>query len=316
MTVELPHLARTALIVGCGYLGMRVAKLLRSRGINVMGTTRSRQRGKQLADMDIRPLLLSVTERATFCSLTPAIKANELDVYYMIPPGRRSRNDSSPTPRQTVLGGIAYTINALKTAKNLRRGILVSSTAVYGQTHDERVDADTIASPQNERARLLRDGEELWLNSELPMFALRLAGIYGPGRVVGMKAVQDGAPLVGDPQNLLNLIHVDDAAMLLLYMMNAPEPGRIELGCDGHPIARIVYYTELANRLGVAPPQTVEDPITLESLGLNTERLRRSSSKACDNILTCKRTGWTPEYRNFKYGLDAILPNHIATTDN
>jgi nucleoside-diphosphate-sugar epimerase len=313
MPVELPNLARTALVIGCGYLGRRLGRMLRDRGCNVMGTTRSRMHAKELASMDIRPLLLSVTERATFASLTPALDADALDVYYMIPPGRGSRNDSGPTPRQTVLGGIAYTINALKTAKKLRRAVLVSSTAVYGQTGGERVDADSFASPQTERAGLLRDGEELWLNSGLPTFVVRLAGIYGPGRVVGMAALRDGAPLVGDPRNLLNLIHVDDAAMLLLHVMNAASPGRIELGCDGHPVPRIEYYTELAHRLGVAPPEVVEDPAALEKLGLNVERLQRTSSKACDNILTCKRTGWTPMHANFRQGLDAVMESGVGT---
>lgn len=312
MPQDLSKLARTALIIGCGYLGRRLGRMLRDRGCQVMGTTRSRQRGGELAACDIRPLLLCVTERATFCSLTPALEADGLDVYYMIPPGRHSRNGSGPTPRQTVLGGIAYTINALKTATNLRRAVLVSSTAVYGQTQGERVDADSIASPQTERAKLLRDGEDLWLTSGLPTHVVRLAGIYGPGRVVGESAVRDGAPLVGDPRNLLNLIHVDDAARLLLFLMNTEEPGRIELGCDGHPVPRIEYYTELAGRLGVAPPEVVEDVTTLERLGLNVERLRRSSSKACDNILTCKRTGWTPTYANFRQGLDAIMRTEVA----
>src|SRR5690606_32470575 len=134
-----------------------------------------------------------------------------------------------------ILGGIAYTINALRTAKNLRRAVLTSSTAVYGQTGGERVDADTPPQPIGERAQLLVKGEGWWLESNSPAHVLRLAGLYGPGRIVGFNAVREGAPLVGDPNAMLNLIHVDDAVSLLLAMMQAPSPGLIELGCDNRP---------------------------------------------------------------------------------
>lgn len=294
-----------ALIVGCGYLGMHVAARLVERDVTVFGTTRSETRARQLNGIGVRPMIVHVTQPITLAALRPALEAESLDVYYMVPPGRPGQ---SPSPRQTILGGTAHVLKALRNSgANIRRAVLVSSTAVYGQSGGERIDADTEPVPGGERSRLLLEGEKLWLNAGEAFHVVRLAGLYGPTRIIGQKAVQENAPLIGDPEALLNLIHVDDAAGLLLAVMSAEAPGRIELGCDGNPVPRLEYYAHLAQRIGAPPPQVVDDEQAAAQFGLNLERLRRSSSKALDNIRTCQRTGWTPTYPTFRQGLEAAL---------
>jgi len=296
-------LASTALIVGCGYLGTRLARRLLDRGVTVFGTTRTERRAPELAKLGVQPLLVSVTEPLSFAALKPAIEAASLDVYYMVPPGRPG---NQPSPRQVVLGGTAHIVKQLKRA-NLGRALLVSSTAVYGQQDGRAVDADTDPEPTDERGKLLHDAEQFWLGSGDAYHVLRLAGLYGPGRVIGLRAVSDGSPIVGDPQKLLNLIHVDDAAALAIALMEAAAPGRVELGCDGHPVPRLDYYTYLANKLGVTPPEVITDEQAAAQFGLSSQRLRRSSNKALDNIVTCQRTGWRPQYANFREGVDTVL---------
>ncbi len=295
--------ARDTLIVGCGYLGRCLASRLIERGCTVYATTRSPDKARQLAELGARPLLVHVTQPVTLAALRPAIEAPALDVFYMVPPGRP---DQSPTPRQVVVGGVAHVLRSLR-AGHVRRAVLVSSSAVYGQRDGQCVDADTPAEAHDERAKLLLEGEKLWLDAGDAYHVLRLAGLYGPGRVVGMKAVRQGAPLLGDPQAMLNLIHVDDAAELLLAMLRAEGPGRIELGCDGQPVPRLEYYQHLAQLIQAPPPQLLTDEKIIALLGVNADRLRRSSSKALDPARTCQRTGWSPRYVDYRAGLAAVL---------
>jgi len=297
--VPAPH----ALIIGCGYLGLFLARRLMDRDVQVFGTTRHEARARQMARVGIRPLLVQVTQPVTFAALKPALDAPALDVIYMVPPGRPG---NSPSPRQVVLGGIAHMVRQLRHG-HVRRAILVSSTAVYSQQEGQRVDADSPAQPIDERGQLLLQGEQLWRDAGDDYYVLRLAGLYGPTRIIGMRAIQDQSPLIGDPQALLNLIHVDDAASLLMAMMQAAEPGRIELGCDGHPVPRLDYYQYLASRLGMPAPVVMDDEQAASQLGLNVQRLRRSSSKALDNLATCQRTGWSPQYPYYKAGIEASL---------
>lgn len=303
--------ADAVLIVGCGYLGKRLATDLVAKGRTVYATTRDQAKTPALAALGVRPLILSVTQPVTYASLTPALQSASLDVYYLIPPGRAS---GSPSPRQVVLGGIAHMVKALRDT-NVRRAVLVSSSAVYGQADGGLVSADTLPQANSERAEILLKGEALWLDAGPAYTVLRLAGLYGPGRIIGIQAVRDGAPLVGNPNAMLNLIHVQDAASLLLAMSEAPLRNRVELGCDGHPAPRVEYYRYLALKLGVPPPEPLDDQTAAARFGLNPERLARSSNKALDNAPTRERTGWTPAYPDFHTGLDAIFTTaaHAST---
>ena len=302
----MPELAQESLIVGCGYLGRVLASRLLERGQRVHGTVRQRSDAEALRRMGVMPLMLEVTKPLSFPAMAPAMRADTLDVYYLVPPGRTG---GVPAPRQVILGGIAHITRQLRQAA-VRRGVLVSSTAVYGNMTGGRVDADTTPQPNSERGRLLLEGENLWREQDEAGHrwrVVRLAGLYGPGRIVGEKAVREGAPLVGDPEALLNLIHVDDAAELLIAAMGGSGAAGVELGADGHPVARMDYYAELAQRLSATPPRVIDDPAELRLLGLAPDRLRQSSSKACDPMPTCQRTGWSPRYATFKQGLDALL---------
>ncbi|MAE63481.1 MAG: hypothetical protein CMJ18_04345 [Phycisphaeraceae bacterium] len=298
--------AATALIIGCGYLGRRLACDLLLEGTRVYGTTRRTHRAETLAQIGVRPLLMSVTERLTLTSLRPALETDELDVYYMVPPGRGDPD----RVREVLIDGQGYVRAALRNAR-ISKALLVSSTAVYGRHEGEVVDADTAPEPADERGRMQMEAERQWQGETgWPAPIVRLAGLYGPGRVIGEQAVRQGAPIVGDPDAQLNLIHVHDAARLLQAVMVSQGAGAIELGCDGAPVRRIEYYSYLAGKLGVTPPAVLDEEQAVTQLGVDASRLRGRGSKSCDAGVTMRRTGWRPQYASYVQGLDAIVPEH------
>lgn len=296
------------LILGCGYLGQRVAKQLSKTYTTVYGTTRTELGAVELSHFNVRPLIFEVTQPLTYASLTPALESEALDVIWMIPPGRRTH--ATPDPVDVMLVGGASILKALRQA-NVRRAIMVSSTAVYGDRQGGSVSADTVIDGENDvqrgRQRLLYDAEQQWLAAGEQFHVLRLAGLYGPDRVIGQKALQEQSPLLGDPQALLNLIHVDDAASLLQAMLLASELQRIELGSDGHPVPRLAYYNHLAELLGVPTPKILTPIEAGLTLGVDAERLSRTSSKACDPGPTMQRLAWSPAYPNYQQGLQALI---------
>ncbi|MEP6917218.1 MAG: SDR family NAD(P)-dependent oxidoreductase, partial [Acidobacteriota bacterium] len=84
---------------------------------------------------------------------------------------------------------------------------------------------------------------------------LRLAGLYGPGRVPRSGDVSAGRTIAGSPDAYLNLIHVDDAARAVLAAAAAPlASSPVYVVSDGNPPSRGEYVGLLATRLGVAPP--------------------------------------------------------------
>lgn len=305
MAAEHVSLSPAALIVGCGFIGRVLAARLLERGITVFGIVQSEATAAAIARIGVQPLIAPITQRlALLAAIKPALAHDSLDLYHLVPPGRPATTADGITPDQVVLEGARNILTSIASA-SVRRIVVASSTAVYGQTTGEHVDADTPARAGDERSQLLIDGENIWLDHAAHAHIVRLAGLYGPGRIIGMQAVRSGAPLVGDPQAWLNLIHADDAADLLLAMMTATNPGRIELGSDGSPVRRIEYYTTLARSLGVEPPRVVEASDAASTLGIAGDRLRKASSKRCDNVITCQRTGWLPRYPHFRDGLIA-----------
>jgi nucleoside-diphosphate-sugar epimerase len=315
MAVESVQLATASLIIGCGYLGRVLAEKLLDRGGRVYGLVRSESSAERLAHLGVQALVGDVTQKLMLAAaLKPALAEPQLDVYHLVPPGRpRGEGDAGPSPRQVLIDGSRHLHELLEPAR-VRRAVMTSSTGVYGQNQGEYVDADTPPQPGDERARLLLEAEQVWLGSGLDVYVVRLAGIYGPGRIVGLHAVRQGAPLAGNPQGWLNLIHVSDAADLLIAVMSAAQPGRIELGSDGLPVPRIEYYEYVA-RHGAAPPVRLLDARAMSELGVSSARLRSASSKRCDNVVTCRRTGWLPRYPTYRDGLKAIFAKEQTCGD-
>jgi nucleoside-diphosphate-sugar epimerase len=58
----------------------------------------------------------------------------------------------------------------------------------------------------------------------------------------------------------LNLIHVDDAARIVLLAEAKAQPPRLYVVSDGQPVIRGDYYRVLARLLGALPPRFVEPP--------------------------------------------------------
>lgn len=297
-------LAPTALIIGCGYLGRRVAARLIERDVMVHGSTRQIAKSTELSALGVRPLFLDITQKLTLTVLRPVLARGPVDVFFLVPPGRGGRHD--PSPREVIVDGLRNLIGALSSA-TIQRAVLSSSTAVYGQTDGVTIDADTPAQPADDRAKTIVESERIWLENWPQARVVRLAGLYGPGRIVGLDSLRQNAPIVGNPTALLNLIHVQDAADLLVTVAGSSQAACIELGSDGHPIPRLDYYRHLAQTIGVAEPTVLSDVEAAAQLGLNLERLRRSSSKACSITPTQTRTGWSPKFSDYRAGLADAL---------
>ncbi|HEV2736287.1 MAG TPA: NAD-binding protein, partial [Longimicrobiaceae bacterium] len=54
-----------ALVLGCGYVGRRLARALAARGMEVVGTTRDPARAGEIAAAGARPVLADVTRPET-----------------------------------------------------------------------------------------------------------------------------------------------------------------------------------------------------------------------------------------------------------
>lgn len=275
-----------ALIIGCGYLGAVAARQLAAAGREVWATTRTRDRWEQLGACCARLIQYDIGRAGDEGALPAHNDAGSFDVFVMLTP--------SAIQPAIASGGYRRLLEAVA-ALNPRRAVLVSSSGVYGEQTGGRVTAETPPRPVSARGAKLLDIENQWLAAGVQQRVCRLAGIYGPQRVIGRAALSRGEVLPGDPEAWLNLIHVEDAADLVIRCASVDNALAVELGSDGEPVSRGTYYTYLASVLGVAPPR------------FDRVRAARAGSKRCDPDSTLRRLGWTPKYQNYRAGLAASV---------
>lgn len=234
------------LIFGCGYLGQRVAQRWQAAGEEVFVVTRSPERAERWQAAGLRPLVADVTEPATLRNL-PAVETVLFAVGFDRTAGK---------PIQTVyVDGLANALAAF--APNQPQWIYISSTGVYGQVEGEWVDEDSPCQPTREGGVACFAAERLLQTGDVAQRAtvLRLAGIYGPGRIPRSADIKAGQPIAAPSDGYLNLIHVDDAAEIVVSAAAQRLPRRLYVVSDGQPVLRGDYYAELARLFDAPPPQ-------------------------------------------------------------
>ena len=253
------------LLAGCGDLGMRVAQRLLARGDEVWALRRSPVRD---AGNGPRWLRGDLTRPESLRELPAGITR----VVYAPTPGARDE----AAYRAIFVDGLQHLLDALAAAP-LQRVLFVSSSAVYGEHGDGWVDEETPPAPPGFNGRVLLEAEQ-WLAAQaVPSTSLRLAGIYGPGRLQLLDRLRAGeAKVPRDPPHWSNRIHADDAAAAIVHLLGLPAPNRLYVGVDDTPLPIHVLYEHLAGLIDAPSPGEGTPPPGIGSKRLSNARLRAS----------------------------------------
>ena len=253
------------LLAGCGDLGLRVARRLLDRGDLVWALRRTPRTDEAHG---IRWLRADLRQPETLRDMPPGITR----LVYLPTPDRRDE----PAYRATFVDGLRHLLQGLD-GRALRRVLLVSSTAVYGAQSEGWVDENTVPAPKGFNGAVLLEAER-WLAAQaVPSVVLRLAGLYGPGRLQLVDRLRAGVATVPrDPPHWANRIHVDDAAAAIVHLLGLPEAQGVYIGADDTPLPLDVLYDDLAARIGAPPPAAGPAPGGVGSKRLSNARLRQS----------------------------------------
>lgn len=213
------------LIVGCGDIGSKLARLLADTGHEVVATRRH-----SFELQGVQAMIADVTQPQTL--LFPA----GLDYVFVV----LAPNESSEAAYRAVYFEGTKNVLAALQGQAIKRIFWVSSSSVYGQDAGEWVDEDSPAEPSRATAKVLRETEIFLKKAIWPVTVVRFAGIYGPGRNRLLKWVQEARPVQAEPPQWTNRIHVDDCAGLLVFLMGKDRAGvalePIYLGVDSKPV--------------------------------------------------------------------------------
>ncbi len=208
---------RHALILGCGFTGSRVNRLLQQQGWEV--TCTGRKQG----------LHLDVNDAASLANLAAVIKPDTVVLHSIPVPG--------------VVPGLL--------SKPPARVVYLSTTGVYGTT--QAVDEHTSIAPLTER-ELLRAAEENEVtHGPWNSLVLRPAAIYGPGRGIHTAMQAGKYQLMGDGSNYVSRIHVDDLAAIAAAAMQSKLTGAFPVA-DDEPCTSRQIADYCAQLLGIPLP--------------------------------------------------------------
>ena len=279
--------APSVVIAGCGDVGSRLASQLLAAGWEVHGLRRNVSRLPE-GVIGIAGDLFKKD-----CPDTWPIGG----VDYLVYCAAATDHDEAGY-RKAYVEGLQHVLEWLGDyGQQPKQLLFVSSSSVYGQQNGEWVDETSPTQAVGYSGQVMLEAEQVAFNSGIPSTAVRLTGIYGPGREWLLSQVRQGYRVAVEPPLYGNRIHVDDAAGLLEFLLRHVEQGgsldKVYIGVDDAPapLAEVVGW--LREYLGVT--EWAEDA-----------SVRRAGSKQCSNA-RAKALGWTPTYPSYREGYAAIL---------
>jgi len=268
------------LIAGCGDVGSILAVLLMRDGHEVYGL----KRDISSLPAGVLPIQADLTNPDTLTDL-PA----EIDRLVFL-----------PTPSSRDKAG--YEAIFIQGWKNLWAGlkqapartVMVSSTAVYGESNGGIVDEDTVPGPTGFNGKILLEMEQLAGSCTRNLVVARISGIYGPGRErLIRQAVSEGLEVQQSPPFFTNRIHSHDAAAALKHLLFVNEPEALYVVSDDKPAPRYDVVKWLAEAQGAMAPTGLADERASRGKRVNNQRLRDS--------------GFRLSYPDYRAGYGAVL---------
>ena len=309
------------LVVGTGYLGRVVAQMSRRNGQRVYATTRRKSRFDSLAADQLLPVQFDWTLPSTYRNLpTSQLSASPLSASPRVLIAVSYDRNSPRSRYESQVGGLG---NLLRLLPADARIVYISTTGVYHQTDGRWVDETSPTHPTGLGGRVHLQAEQLLhsMRPFAPWNILRLAGIYGPGRVPRAADVVAGRPIASPELGFLNLIHVHDAARAVLASWDrlgqtsmgqakgsealaAVRPGlqsRLYVVGDDAPVVRGDFYREIAAQTHSPPPEFIAPPADAPV------RMRSNSNKRVWNRKLRRELLTTLVYPDYRCGLADVL---------
>ncbi len=292
----------TVLVIGCGYVGERVADLLHEAGHAVAGATHSDDSARRLAQA--KPYVVHACDVGDEFSLRELSEQTAATPEVIIHCASSNRGGAEMY-RSVYFNGCRQMRNVFPSA----RLIFTSSTSVYPQADGSWVTEESGATPDRETSRILRETEEIVVAQQ--GCVARLAGIYGPGRSFVLKNFLEGSAVIegNDGEGRwLNQIHREDAARGLVHLALNHLTGIFNV-TDNTPLTQRECYARLVERFHKPMPPTAAP---------KTERKRAWTSKRVSDA-KLRASGWTPLYASYFDALEhdaALVPSIRAMIAN
>lgn len=270
------------LIIGCGDIGQRLAKLLMPSSYTITGIRRN-------CPPDLPYLHYETCDTSDAPALQLILARNFANIVITMTPTERS----DAGYEQTYVRTCRHLIKALNELQLTPRLIIfVSSTAVYAQDNGCWVNESAATEPTGFSGQRLLEAEQIIRSSNFNHAIVRFSGIYGPGRNRLIEQVKQGR--ASSSTHYTNRIHVDDCAGFLAHLINQPAPlAPVYIATDSAPTPMIDVVSWIAAQLGIEQ-------------FLSNEAVNERGNKQLSNQLLLA-SGYKLKYDSFRDGYAAML---------
>ena len=231
-------------ILGCGWLGVPLAKALIGNGFSVKGSTTSTGKLLPLENIGIASFLIELKEDVIKGNVTEFLSESQI-LIIDIPP--RLRGNSS----ENFIAKIKNLMPFIEKS-GIKKVVFVSSTSVYSD-ENKLVTEEIFANPDTESGKQLVACEQLLQsNSNFETTVLRFGGLIGEDR--NPIRFLAGRNNIENPNAPINLIHQEDCIGILLKIIDADCWGEtFNAVAPFHP-SREDYYTQKAKEFNLELP--------------------------------------------------------------
>jgi nucleoside-diphosphate-sugar epimerase len=263
------------LIVGCGDIGTRVARMLDGR-VRVLALTSSPQRVPRLRELGLTPLAGNLDQPATLGRLAGLATR----VIHLAPPESDLGSDWWRDPRTLAL------MRVLRRRTPPSSLVYGSTSGVYGDCGGARIDETRAVNPRTPRAQRRVDAERVVRHygraAHVRAGILRIPGIYAPDREGGTPRdrLLRGTPVLQAQDDVYTShIHADDLARAVLAALWRGQPQRVYNVSDDSELKMGDYFDLAADLYGLPRPRrvprsTAEDELPLMLLSFMSESRR------------------------------------------
>ncbi len=267
------------LIIGCGDIGQRVARIWKNQAKSVFGVARTEESLSTLRQQHIHVLSADLDNPDSLSNLT----SKHSLLYYFAPPPTQGTED-------TRMANFLASMDKDYLPAHL---IYISTSGVYGNQQGQLINEQTPANPQVDRAKRRYHAEQQlqqWSKDHaVALTILRVGGIYGPNRLP-LQRLKDQVPMLHEnlaPQT--NRIHADDLAQVCVAAAAKNAEGEIYNVSDGTNSNMTEYFNTIADACGLPRPPLVdwdeaEKTISKGMLSYLKESRRMDNSKMINEL--------------------------------
>lgn len=244
-------MSKTIAVLGCGWLGLPLAKQLHLDGYIVKGSTTRKTRLQELCNVGIEAFEVHLKPEVIKGNITLFLKHVDI-LIVAFPPKLKT---TSTIQLDAIITHLAEAINAA----SVGHIIYISSTAVFEDdiavnNTFRSITEDTPPDGTSKRATQLIRAESILKRKLLGhLTILRFGGLIGKSRhpityLAGQRHIKN-------PEAPVNLIHLEDCIALIQFYIKANICLNVLIGVNPTCKTKKQYYQDIATQLGLPLPE-------------------------------------------------------------